>query len=309
MKRNRGYLLLTLMGLVILIGCQKDKYTLGNLVAPTSLEITYTIMGQDAQNPYGDGSGLVNFSSTASNAITFNYDFGDGTDTEIASDGSVTHLFSKNGVNTYRVTVYAVGTGGLQTVQSVNVEVFSSFTDEEAVQFLTGGSSKKWYWAADQPGHVGLGPNFVDGTNHTYAAWYNAAPFEKTCMYDAEFVFTLDGEDVSFEMTAGQAYVPATYAGKIGVTGDQCHGTDVVDPSGVKNVSFAPANSIATIDGGYRGTSFTLSDGGFMSWWVGVSTYEIISITDNLLVVRVEEDATFAWYQTFTPTKPVAPPY
>ena len=308
MKQNRVHLLLILLGIFFISSCQKDNYKLGDLIPPTNLEISFEIVGVDSENPYGDGSGLVHFTTTATNAITFNYDFGDGTDSKIAPGGSVSHVFSKNGVNTYTVNVFAIGTGGMQSVKSVNVEVFSSFTDEEAVQFLTGGDTKTWYWAADQQGHVGLGPNFVDGTNHTFAAWYNAVPYEKTCMYDAEFVFTLVGEDVTFEQTAGQAFIPGTYAGKIGVEGDVCHGPDVVDPSGVKNVSFAPANSIATIDGGYRGTSFTLSDGGFMSWWVGVSTYEIISITDNLLVVRVEEDGTFAWYQTLTATKPPPAP-
>jgi hypothetical protein len=202
------------------------------------------------------------------------------------------------------VSVFAIGTGGMQSVKTIPVEVFSSFTDDEAVQYLTGGSSKTWYWAADQPGHIGLGPNFVDGTNHTYSAWYAAAPFEKECMYDAEFVFTLNGDEVTFEQTAGQAYIPGTYAGKIGVGGDQCHGPDVADPSGVKNVSFAPASSIATVDGGYRGTSFALSDGGFMCWWVGKSEFEIIDITENVLTVRIEEDQTYAWYQILTSTRP-----
>jgi hypothetical protein len=27
------------------------------------------------------------------------------------------------------------------------------------VQFLTGGASKKWYWAQTEVGHLGVGPN------------------------------------------------------------------------------------------------------------------------------------------------------
>jgi hypothetical protein len=36
--------------------------------------------------------------------------------------------------------------------------VLSDFKDEQAVQFLTGGASKKWYWAQTEVGHLGVGP-------------------------------------------------------------------------------------------------------------------------------------------------------
>ena len=305
MLKYNKYLIIILVGFQLFFsGCGEDNYKLGDLITPTNLDITYEVVGVDAENPYGDGSGAVNFSATATDYITFNFQFGDGKDGKIKQDGKVTHVFSKNGVNTYNVTVLAVGTGGITTSKTIQVEVFSSFTDDEALLFLTGGSSKTWYWAADQPGHTGLGPNFED-PGKTYAAWYNAAPFEKECMYGAEFVFTKTSDGMTFEQTAGVAFIPGTYAGKIGVGPDACYGEDVV-PSiyGVKNVSFSPSSSIATEAGGYRGTTMTFSNGGFMSWYVGKSAYEIIQVTNNLLKVRVEEDGTFAWYHTFTSIKP-----
>jgi len=303
--KNLKYILVILFGVQLAFsGCQ-DSYELGELVTPSNVELSYEIVGVDAENPYGDGSGVVNFVATADNEITYNFSFGDGKDNKIAPDGTVTHQFSKNGVNIYNVTVSAVGTGGISSSKTVQVEVFSSFTDEQALEFLTGGSSKTWYWAADQPGHIGLGPNFEDPMK-TYAGWYTAAPFEKECMYGAEFVFTkTDDGGMTFEQTAGVAYIPGTYAGKIGVGADACYGEDVV-PSiyGVKNVSFSPASSIATVDGGYRGTSMSFSDGGFMCWYVGKSEFEIIEVTNNILRVRIEEDNTYAWYQTLTSVKP-----
>ena len=303
--KNIKYLIIILVGFQLFFsGCEDHNYTLGDLVTPANLQVNYEVVGVDAENPYGDGSGEVKFTATADNYITFNFQFGDGKDGKIKQDGKVTHVFSKNGVNTYNVTVLAVGTGGITTSKTIQVEVYSSFTDDEAVLFLTGGSSKTWYWAADQPGHTGLGPNFED-PGKTYAAWYNAAPFEKECMYGAEFVFTKTSEGMTFEQTAGVAFIPGTYAGKIGVGPDACYGEDIV-PSiyGVKNVSFSPSSSIATEAGGYRGTTMSFSDGGFMCWYVGTSTYEIIQVTNNLLKVRVEEDGTFAWYHTFTSVKP-----
>jgi beta-glucanase (GH16 family) len=303
--KNIKYLIIILVGFQLFFsGCEDHNYTLADLVTPANLQVNYEVVGVDAENPFGDGSGEVKFTATADNYITFNFQFGDGKDGKIKQDGKVTHVFSKNGVNTYNVTVLAVGTGGITTSKTIQVEVFSSFTDDEALLFLTGGSSKTWYWAADQPGHTGLGPNFED-PGKSYAAWYNAAPFEKECMYGAEFVFTKTADGMTFEQTAGVAFIPGTYAGKIGVGPDACYGEDVVPTIyGVKNVSFSPSSSIATEAGGYRGTTMSFSDGGFMSWYVGKSVYEIIQVTNNLLKVRVEEDGTFAWYHTFTSVKP-----
>ncbi|MDE5422712.1 family 16 glycosylhydrolase [Ancylomarina sp. DW003] len=305
MKKYSQYILVIFLStFLMLAGCDEENYELGKLKTPSNVSLTYEIVGVDDANPFGDGSGMVNFVASADDEINFTYAFGDGTDKKVSADGIISHPFAKNGVNTYTVTVIAVGSGGLSSTKSVEVEVFSSFSDPEAEAFLTGGSSKTWYWAADQPGHTGLGPNFEDA-GKAYAAWYSAAPFEKECMYDAEFVFTQTADGVTFEQIAGSAYIPGTYAGKIGVEGDLCYGEDVATTLyGVKNVSFAPANSIATVDGGYRGTSFSLTDGGFMCWYVGSSTYEIIQVTDNILTVRVEEDGTFAWYHTFTSVKP-----
>ena len=56
----------------------------------------------------------------------------------------------------------------------------------------------------------------------------------------------------------------------------------------------------------YRGTTFEISDGGFMGWLVSTSSkYDIISISDSELVVRIIQDGNgFAWYHKFTTTKP-----
>src|SRR6056297_649918 len=198
--------------LLVLTGCLEDDYTLGPLVTPSNVTVDYKIVGADDANPYGDGSGGVNFTASADHEITFHYSFGDGKDDEMAPDGKLSHQFTKTGINTYNVTVMAVGTGGILSSKTIQVEVYSSFTDDEAQEFLTGGDVRTWYWAADQPGHAGLGPNFVDGMNHTYAAWYAAAPFEKaaSCMYDSEFKFMLVDGELKFEHInpSGLAFIP-----------------------------------------------------------------------------------------------------
>lgn len=305
-------------------GCKEDTYEVGDLTAPTNLSVNFEIVGQDVDNPNGDGSALVIFSATAENEINYQFNFGDGS-TAVSPTGVIEHRFSANvGVYTYNVIVNATGTGGIGTSTNLEVTVFNSFKDEEAENFLTGsinsndiGSSKKWYWQADKAVHVGLGPVEDDYGNgeFSYEAWWNLIePWdeEKYCMYDNEFVFTRTSNGISFEQTVGPAFVPGAYADGIGVDGDTCHDETVATSMfGVKNVSFFPSSSKAALEGSYneesyRQTSFEISDGGFLGWYVGASTYDIISISDDELFVRIIQAGDgFAWYQRFTSTKPV----
>ena len=311
--------LITFLSLALVFSsCDKENYEFGDIIAPTNLKISYEIVGVDASNPNGDGTGVVNFKTTSDDkVITYRYDFGDNTNVETAPSGIISHQFTLTGLNTYSVTVIASAVGGISTTTTVNIDVFSSFEDEEAKNFLSGGAgkNKKWYWAADKSGNIGLGRNTLQANgSHTYADWFNAGPWwsDKLCMYDAEFVFTqsADGKSLTFEQLKDIAYVPGTYAPTLGVAGNTCHGIDVAPGlDGVKKISFAPSNSIATPDGvnpTYRGTTINISDDGFMCWYVGKSSskLEIIEITESTLKVRVEE-GDFAWYCYFQTEKPV----
>ena len=323
--KNIKYILGLFLALTFFVSCEEDDKEFGAIIAPSNVLIEAAIEGQDLSNPEfmnGDGSGFVSFESNADNVISYNYDFGDGSSV-VAPSGKVTHRFTKVGVNTFTVVVSAIGTGGVTSTTSIDVKVYSSFSDVEAEDFLSGGvqgASKTWYWAADLKLHVGMGPVEDDYGNgeFAYEGWWNGIlPWdeEKGCMYTNEFVFTKTADGVTFEQTVGPAFVPGTYAGYIGVDGDTCHDETVAtDMFGVKNVAFFPSGSKAALEGSYneepyRKTSFEISEGGFMGWFVGSSTYDIISIDENYMRVRVIEDPATgvgaAWYQLFTSTKPV----
>ncbi|WP_111708547.1 glycoside hydrolase family 16 protein [Lutibacter citreus] len=319
MKNIKYYIGLFLTLTLVFIGCQEDDATVGDIIAPTNVTISAEIVGVDADNPYGDGSGIVNFTSTADSEITYQFNFGDGK-SDLAPTGSIEHRFTVTGINSYTVVVNAVGTGGVLSSTSMNVEVFSSFSDLDAVDMLAGkaiGGTKTWYWASNIPLHVGLGPVTDDYGSGEFAweSWWNAiGPWdeEKSCMYTDEFVFTRLEDGLTFEQTVGPAFIPGTYASVLGLDGDTCYDENVATTMfGVKNVSFAPSSSKAALEGTYneepyRGTTFEISDGGFMGWYVGASTYDIISVTDDLLEVRIiEAGGGNAWYQKFTSIKPV----
>ena len=97
--------------------CKKETYSFGDLVTPSNLSLTTAIAGLDAGNPNGNGTGSVVITTTASNAITYKIDFGDG-NTQMVSSGAITYKYTSPGTFDYVVTVNAVGTGGTTSTVS-----------------------------------------------------------------------------------------------------------------------------------------------------------------------------------------------
>ena len=290
----------------------------GDLSAPTNLTVQANIEGVSTANPNGDGSGVVNFVATATNAISYKYVFSDGT-TANAPSGQLQKRFTQPGTNEYTITVTASGKGGVSTTTTLTLQVRSDFTDAEAVQFLTGGSQKSWYWSASEPGHLGVGPNSTDATQNYYPHWYQAAPWEKagspasSCLYENVLHFSLVGGQLKFLLdNGGSTFFNKDFNSVVGATSpdDGCYSYDT---SGLKTVTLSPSESLVVgnnIPNQTRGTMLNISDGGFMGYYIGQSSYEIMSITNNRMVVRavMGGNPALAWYHTFTTIQPVQDP-
>ncbi len=309
MKKINKYILL-FTTVFLLVNCNDDDHSFGSLDAIKNLEVQFEIQGVDAENPDGDGSGIVNFSSKADNAISYKYIFSDGSEVN-APTGKLIKRFSTPGVNTYQVTVLASGKGGITSTTSLDVTVLSNFNDEEAVQFLTGGTSKKWYFAANEVGHLGVGPNNDNSGENYFPLWYAANPFEKagspesSCLYDNELIFSLENDQLKYKLdNNGNTFFNADF--------HPAGGSDLClpyDTGGLKNVLLSPSESIlmTTNEDKTRGTEMTFSDGGFMGYFINQTKYEILSITENRMTIRAVmggNDA-LAWYFIFTTSKPV----
>jgi beta-glucanase (GH16 family) len=317
MKKINKYFIL-IVTLIFAIGCQEEDNSFGDLSAPTNLAIEATIQGQDATNPNGDGSGIVNFVATATNAISYKYVFSDGT-SENSPSGAYQKRFTQPGVNEYTVTVTASAKGGVSTTTTLNLEVRSDFTDDEAVQFLTDGTQKNWYWSASEPGHLGVGPNNSDATQNYYGFYYQAAPWEKagspdsSCLYENVLKFSLVGGQLKYQLNnGGNTFFNASFNSVVGATSgsDGCY---TYDTSGLKTVTLSPSESVVVannVPNQTRGTMMNFSDGGFMGYYIGQNSYEIISITSNRMVVRavMGNNPALAWYHTFTTIQPVQDP-
>jgi Glycosyl hydrolases family 16 len=306
--KNLGMICLLLLAMV---SCEKDDYEFGDLNSPSGIKVNAELVGKDDANPNGDGSGLVNFTATSVNGFSYKYIFSDGT-TQNSPSGVFQKRFTQNGTNTYSVTVLASGRGGMTSSLTFEVTVFSNFSDDEAVAKLTGGSTKTWYWAAAEPGHLGVGQNDGNADLNFYANYYQAAPFEKAgapasaCLYEAELKFSLVNGQLQFEQdNKGHTFFNAAFQSVVGGSAgsDNCYDFNT---TGIKNVQLGPSSSVVAADK-KRGTEMTFSDGGFMGYYIGQTTYEILSITDNRLYVRavMGGNPALAWYHIFTTTPPV----
>ncbi|WP_298487784.1 glycoside hydrolase family 16 protein [uncultured Maribacter sp.] len=294
---------------ILCIACQEEEPNLDILEIPTGLSIVAT--------PTEDGSGMVSFNATATNVINYKFVYDDGTDADIDSDGQLIKRFTKTGLNTYLVTVVAYGTGGISSSQTIEVTVRSDFSDPEAIEILTGGTTKTWYLAASEPGHLGVGParEGIDG-DWWYAKWYAAAAFEKCgtedsdCLCDDELTFSVDAAgQLTYELdNNGQTYFNGAHEAVAGGSEgfDFCYDFDT---SGTRNVSIGPSDGTVP-EAETRGTQMTFSDGGFMGYYVGSSSYEILELTNDRLYVRTYDalNSDLAWYHIFSTTKATAEP-
>ncbi len=312
---NNFKIILPLIAALLLWGCEKEEYTFGEITAPSNVTLTADITGADADNPAGDGSGVVVFIAAAQDAITYKFVFSDGT-SEVAPSGRLVKRFTSVGLNTYTVTVVASGRAGVTTSISEEITVLSSFSDAEAVALLTGDGTKTWYWAADEPGHLGVGQNDDNSDLNFYANFYQAAPFEKDgaeeslCLYQDELTFSRSGDNLFYQLNNfGQTYFNFSYQSVAGGSAgfDFCYDFAVNDSPQL--VTLSPSESQVAANGvpnQTRGTLLNFTEGGFMSYYIGSSTYEILSLTENRLVVRSipGNDAGLAWYHIFSSTRP-----
>ena len=75
---KRSFIALFLLT-VVFSSCKKAEYNIGDIITPTGLALNTVVVGTDAANPFGNGTGKVDITVTAANALSYKIDFGDGT--------------------------------------------------------------------------------------------------------------------------------------------------------------------------------------------------------------------------------------
>jgi hypothetical protein len=290
---------------IIMGGCKKKEYSMGDLSAPTGVTINTTIVGQDATHPEGDGSGDVIIALTGKNALAYKIDYNaaDGITLENLPLGKITKKYTNIGVNTYRITVVAYGPGGTATTVTKDILVRSDFTPNPTiVENLTGTGSKSWKVNKDLAAHFGVGPW---STSSVTPEWWAASPNEKVgccnCFYTATFTFT-KGTNNTYSLTVATPDGAFTKTGALagGLPGIPATGGEACYSygGGTSSFSFVPASSgIAAATPSTKTAILLNGNNTFIGYGAALKEYEIMSINATSMYLRVQGTETAdAWY-------------
>ena len=302
MKNLKNIYFLLFSAMVAFYGCQEDEYSFGDIVTPSNIQITAEIVGADAANPYGDGSGVVNFAATADNAVSYKYVFNGEETVSLSGNNSIN--FSSLGVNTYTVTVVASGTAGVSSSKSIEVEVLSTYAPPvDLIAKLygydpadpTAVTSRTWKVHSTKNKHFGLGP--VGG--QVLTEWYGAGPDEKagTGMYDDRFTFSSDGTFT--HVTNGTVFGRDPYI--VNDLGPNASGN--VNGADIENYAFDDyaASWTLTAPGGIE--TISLSGTAFLGYYTGGNhQYQIFDRdTPNEMILKTTDaNAEYDWWFIIT---------
>ena len=271
-------------------GCQEDEYSFGDIIEPSNISITAEIVGQDTNNPNGDGSGVVNFITTADNAVSYKYVF-NGTEA-VSTSGAHTISFSQLGLNTYTVNVVVSGTAGVSSSKTIEVQVLSTYSPpSDLTEKLYGSGSKVWKIQSASTSHFGLGP--VAGT--IQAEWYGASPNEKDGlgMYDDRFTFSSDGTFT--HVTNGTIFGRDPHI--VNDLGANTSGN--VNGADIENYAYGDYTESFTLTAPGGVETLSLSGLGFIGYYTGGNhKYEIFdrSIPNEFVLRTTDAASDFDWW-------------
>ena len=111
--RNFKIDILILAIFIIASSCKKpESEGANNKIAPTDLTINATAST--------NGTGEVAFTASATNAVTYDYEFGNGV-VQTGTNGTVTYQYNQSG--NYTVGVTAISSSGLTLKKTANIQV------------------------------------------------------------------------------------------------------------------------------------------------------------------------------------------
>jgi beta-glucanase (GH16 family) len=154
----------------VFVSCTKPKGTDPDpepdpeIIIPSNLNLNISIVGQDANHPNGDGSGTINCSITATDAVKYGYRFGDGNEIE-SLDGNLQYTYTQEGTKDYTIYAVAYSKTGHSAITSKSISLYVTgelnliWSDE----FNTDGAPSSAKWTYDNGnGQSGWGNNELE---------------------------------------------------------------------------------------------------------------------------------------------------
>lgn len=294
MKKIKIILSFLLVAALAFTSCQNDDIAIGDLVAPSNLEITVSYIddGVETAAP-GLGSGEIKVSAKADNATA--YQFVIQGQTKLQKSGSALHTFTILGTNKYAVTVIAFGTGGMSSSKTVEVEVQALYeAPADLLTMLTSNSSRTWKIASNVNKHFGLGS--IGGPEFEY---YGAAAGDKanSGMYDDRYTFNVDGTFTHNVGPDGFVFGRDPLINELGGSGGVISGADVEKYP----FSSYTAQWALTAPAGFE--TLSLTGIGFIGYYVGGNhSYKIVSRSaDEMVISTTDGGGEFDWWFRLIP--------
>ena len=133
--------------------CKKNSNLPLAGIAPTNLVVNALV------STYG--SGKVSFTATADNAVSYEYDFGDGSFTVTVPSGTTEYVYTMEGANPYTVKVIAKSSSNLYVSKSISINVNHVLAVVWSDEFNTDGLPDTAKWGYDL-GAGGWGNNELE---------------------------------------------------------------------------------------------------------------------------------------------------
>ncbi|MEB0248726.1 MULTISPECIES: family 16 glycosylhydrolase [unclassified Mucilaginibacter] len=151
MRRINAFLIIALV--VLFTNCSKSNDTGGSATAgmPTNLSVTPTVST--------DNSGTVTFAVTADNAVSYEFDLGNGV-FQTNTTGSLTYKYPVAG--TYNVKVTAKSSTGKTSAKTISINVSASEALIWSDEFNTAGAPDPGKWGYDIGNNNGWGNNELE---------------------------------------------------------------------------------------------------------------------------------------------------
>ena len=117
-------------------------------IIPSNLNVSVHVVGVSSSKPYGDGSGVVNLTATAANAVKYGFAIDGGTE-QTSSDGSYQFTFNdEEGIEDHEIKVYAYSSTNntIEKTENVAVVYYDGTAPVWADEFFEDGAPNPSNW-------------------------------------------------------------------------------------------------------------------------------------------------------------------
>ena len=138
-------------------GSNEDPIVDPGDIIPSNLSVNVNVIGKDGNNLYGDGSGVVNFTATASNAVKYGFIIDNKTEQQSAN-GTYQYTFNNiEGVENHEIKViaYSSTNNSINKINTVPVAFYNGTPPSWADEFFENGAPNSMNWTYD----IGTGTN------------------------------------------------------------------------------------------------------------------------------------------------------